>query len=145
VRSSSTCCSTPSLQPRPGDSTKDARIWARALNLRTAKGYDTAAISKAWRRLEQQQLVSRSRRGRLARVTLLDESGTGKFYRHHAGTEPYFKLPFEYWLDGWHRRLDLPAKAILLIGLSLPAVHPPRSQGATVVWHLSRYHPPRPP
>jgi DNA-binding MarR family transcriptional regulator len=104
----------------PWDSTKDARVWARAMNLRTRTGYDTAAISKAWRRLEQQQLVSRSRRGRLARVTLLDESGTGKPYRHHAAAEPYFKLPFEYWLNGWHRRLDLPAKAILLIGLSLP-------------------------
>lgn len=33
--------------------------------------------------------------------------------------EPYFHVPYAFWLDGWHLKLDLAAKAVLLIALSL--------------------------
>jgi hypothetical protein len=33
--------------------------------------------------------------------------------------ESYLKLPYDFWLAEWHRRLDLPSVAVLLIGLSL--------------------------
>ena len=33
--------------------------------------------------------------------------------------ERYLKLPHAYWEDGWHLRLELPAKVMLLIALSL--------------------------
>ncbi|MEW1682873.1 hypothetical protein [Streptomyces sp. NPDC093594] len=34
-------------------------------------------------------------------------------------SEVYFKLPYEYWDSNWHNRLTLPAKAVLLIAMSL--------------------------
>ncbi len=36
--------------------------------------------------------------------------------------EPYLKLPFQYWLaeDLWYQKLQLSAKAVLVIALSLP-------------------------
>lgn len=52
------------------------------------------------------------------------EDGSGRQYRHpgeqgagHRGH--YFKLPYAYWRGNFHNRIGLPAKAILLIGLSL--------------------------
>lgn len=29
------------------------------------------------------------------------------------------KIPLEYWREGWHEKLSMPAKAVLLIALSL--------------------------
>ncbi len=34
------------------------------------------------------------------------------------GPPGYFKLPYEYWRQGWHQELTLPAKAMLLVALS---------------------------
>ena len=81
-------------------------------------------MSKTWRRLEGLRLIERKRAGRLANVTLLREDGSGDAYVPPGaeGTrDPYFTLPFAYWTadDEWHRKLDLAAKAMLLIALSL--------------------------
>jgi hypothetical protein len=65
--------------------------------------------------------VSRDRRGRTACVRVLLEDGSGKpFVQCGAGGDPYFKIPLEYWRNGWYRKLHLPAKAMLLVALSLP-------------------------
>jgi hypothetical protein len=59
------------------------------------------------------------------RAHLLADDGSGKEYRHvGAGMKGkkldgpgYLQLPYAYWRDGWHEKLSLPAKAMLLIAL----------------------------
>jgi hypothetical protein len=98
-------------------------MWIRALDLaetatlRSARGL----VSKIMRRLQDRKLIRRGRSGRLSAVTLLREDGSGEKYEHPYAEGNYFKLPHEYWLEGHYRTLSLPAKAILLIALSLPA------------------------
>ncbi len=105
----------------PWDCTREAVAWARALNLKVKDGYDTVAISRAWRRLEDLGLIKRERKGRSSSPRLLLEDGTGQKYSRPGGSgSPYFRLPFAFWREGWHRRLHLPGKAMLLIALDLP-------------------------
>jgi hypothetical protein len=86
-----------------------------------------AAISKTWRRLdEDHRLVMRDRRGRLSKVVALREDGSGRPYTYPTGNkrdERYFKIPFEFWTadDRWYRTLSFRAKAMLLVSLSLPS------------------------
>ncbi|MGH2355066.1 MAG: hypothetical protein ACRDJN_25945, partial [Chloroflexota bacterium] len=104
----------------PYDVTHPARVWARVLFLEGNSG--PAAISKTLARLEAYRLIRRERVGRLTRVVLLRENGSGEPYTHPATStppEPYLQLPHAYWLEGWHRTLTLPGKAVLLIALSL--------------------------
>jgi hypothetical protein len=101
----------------PWDCTREAIGWARALNLKVKDGYDTVAISRTWRRLENLGLIKRQRQGLYSSPRLLREDGTGHPYSR---SSPYFRLPFAFWREGWHRRLDLPGKAMLLIALDLP-------------------------
>jgi hypothetical protein len=97
-----------------------ARTLARALG---PKPVGVPTISKAWTRLEGLGLISRGKRsGRLATISLHREDGSGEPYTHPgaaAARERYFKMPFAYWLDGFDEILSLPAKAMLLIALSL--------------------------
>lgn len=98
-----------------------AVAWARCLGLPEDSG--KAAVSKAWQRLERQALVTRGKSGRLADVGLLLEDGSGMTYEQPDGSsrDPYFRVPFDYWLSQgrYYRRLTLPGKAMLLIALSL--------------------------
>ncbi|HVL81080.1 MAG TPA: hypothetical protein VM840_05750 [Actinomycetota bacterium] len=103
----------------PWDVTLPAAVWTRTLHLTNAP----SAVSKAWRRLEHAKLIRRERHGRLTRVFLLREDGSGEPYTHPgADGRPYFRVPFDFWLapQGWNRRMPLSAKAVLLVGLSLP-------------------------
>lgn len=96
----------------PWDVTRDARVWERVLSLTGDADDGATAVSKAWRRLDEQHgLVLRERGGRLAKITALREDGLGWAYTYPNGSkrdERYFKLPFR-------------AKAMLLVSLSLPA------------------------
>ena len=100
-----------------------AAVWARALGFDESATGSAAlgAVSKVMKRLdEDHRLIARTRRRRRAVVTLLEEDGSGEEYRHpHKLNEQWLRLPHAYWLDGHHDRLSLPAKAILLIALSL--------------------------
>ena len=105
---------------KPFDVRRDSRVWARMVGLDDSPS-SRSAVSKSWRWLQERQLVSVERVGRLASVTILREDGKGRPYRH-PGQKPrsgYFQLPFTYWRDGWHERLTVPGKAMLLIALSL--------------------------
>lgn len=95
-----------------------AGAWARALGLRGTSR--SAAVSRSWKRLEDVRLISRGRRGRTVVVTLLREDASGAPYTYVGSKDdPYFRLPLEYFRDGWYKQLDLPTKAMLLIALSL--------------------------
>lgn len=107
----------------PYDAAFPASVWARALGLRDYSSSATL-VSKSWTWLEEGRLVETRRRRRLREVTLLYEDGSGRPYRHpgEQGAEErghYFKLPYSYWRLNIHNRIGLPAKAVLLIALSL--------------------------
>lgn len=107
----------------PYDAAFPAAVWARALGLRSYSSSETL-VSKSWTWLEGQRLVETRRRRRLREITLLYEDGSGRRYRHpgEQGAEDrghYFKLPHVYWRLNVHNRISLPAKATLLIALSL--------------------------
>jgi hypothetical protein len=116
----------------PWDVTRDSRAWGRAIGHGSDVDHGRSIVSKAWRRLDETyHLVHRERAGRLARITPLDESGTGAPYTSPA--QAYLKLPFTYWTadDAWYHQLTLPGKATLLIALSLkqPFVLPAERAG----------------
>lgn len=106
----------------PFDVALPAEVWARALGLGATSGA-ASTISKSWSWLEQQHLVTSSRRGRLREIHFLREDGANRPYRHPGrdNEQPgdYFKLPYAYWEGSYPGRLGLPAKAVLLIALSL--------------------------
>lgn len=100
------------------DVTYHSVVWRRALYLED--GGDASAVSKTLARLVGYRLVRRERAGRQARIIRLREDGSGEPYTHPALTrEAFFRLPHAYWAAEWNRRLKLPAKAVLLIALSL--------------------------
>ena len=107
----------------PHDVSLPALTWARALSMPATESSATQ-ISATLTWLEDRRLVTSERAGNARRVTLLNDDGSGSPYRHPgAGTREgrgYLKLPYAYWLEGWHERLDLPALSVLLIALSLP-------------------------
>jgi hypothetical protein len=100
-----------------------AAVWARALGLTPHSSSETL-VSRTWTWLEDQRLIESQRVGRRREITLLREDGSGEPYRHPgeqgaADRGHYFKLPYAYWEGNFHNRLSLPAKAVLLIALSL--------------------------
>lgn len=105
----------------PFNSHRSAEVWARAL-CHSSPSASAQTVSKIWRRLENHGLVRRERHGRLANVTLLREDGSCEPYVHPADNkEPYLQVPLTYWLSNeqWCSTLSLPAKAMMLVGLSL--------------------------
>jgi len=104
-------------------------VWARAFGTtRDATGPSaTNAVSKILRRLEDRQLIERSRHGRhrQVRITLLREDGSGQPYTRPTGSDDrnrFLQLPHAFWRDGWWEALDLPATAMLLVALHEKAV-----------------------
>lgn len=95
-------------------------MWARALALDEGKPSSRTAVSKGWSWLEGRKLIDRGRRGRLSKITLLSDDASGLRYQHPADLDqPYLALPYAFWRQRWHERLDLSATAVLLIGMTL--------------------------
>ncbi|WP_157431576.1 hypothetical protein [Actinomadura hibisca] len=106
--------------------TERSETWARATGVSFATdGSASAPVSRLWQKLERLNLITRSQDGRLTRVTKLREDGTKRPYTrptaagYSALDEIYFQLPFQYWEDGYHHRLTIVGKAVMLIGMSL--------------------------
>ena len=100
------------------DTRLHAKVWARALGFSESSRHSASVISRNWRWLQEAGLVRKVRDRRLLNVTLLREDASGEDYTHPGKSGNYFKLSHEYWLGGWQAKLDLPAKAALLILLS---------------------------
>lgn len=108
-----------------------AATWARAIggyfDPKTGVLDDAAlhAVSRNWNFLKEIGLIETERVGRKVRARLLADDGSRQPYQHvGAGKKGkklngpgYLKLPYEYWRQGWHEKLTLPAKAMLLIAL----------------------------
>lgn len=102
----------------PWDVRQPAMSWARALDL-PQRGSSETTISRNWTWLEQQQLVRSERDHRVRKVTLLMEDGSGRPFERATGTERgYFKVPYEYFTQRWHRELKLAGTSTLLICLA---------------------------
>ena len=99
----------------PWDAGKESGVWARALGL--AESDDVMhgeRVSRIFRRLDKSYgLVSRDSARGTGRVTSLREDGSRKPYT--APKQKYFRLPFLYWEEEWHRKLEMPGKVVLLI------------------------------
>lgn len=99
-----------------------ANTWVHALGLNETGTPASArgAVSKIMKRLADRKLINRQRVGRELSVTLLNEDGKGSEYGHpHHTNERWLRLPYSYWRKGYYKLLSLPAKAMLLIALSL--------------------------
>lgn len=109
----------------PFDVTLSGPTWARAMGLGNSPTARSTA-SKAITRLVDLRLVERGpRAGNKSPIVLRDEGGHGEPYTHPgASKEKYLKLPHRYWIDDWHLKLDLPAKVMLLVALSLDDAFP---------------------
>lgn len=97
-------------------------VWARVFGTTRAADRQSAstAATKVITRLATRKLVTRQRSGRAREVTvtLLRPDGSGDAYSRPDGTSDRFlKLSNRFWTDGWYKRLDLPATAMLLIAL----------------------------
>ncbi|SNT60275.1 hypothetical protein SAMN05216276_10774 [Streptosporangium subroseum] len=106
--------------------TERAETWGRASGASfQTDGSASVAVSRLWRKLEQLNLIKRANNGRLVKVTKLLEDGSGTPYTRPRGSDTgprkdvYFQLPFQYWTEEMHKKLDMPAKIVMLIGMSL--------------------------
>ncbi|UAK39191.1 hypothetical protein K8O93_05620 [Gordonia bronchialis] len=105
-------------------------VWARALGINdttSSRSTAGAAMSKAFKRLEDRKLIKRTRRGtdRAVRITLLRPDGLKgePFTRDDfRGRDRYLRLSTCLWdRDAdWLTKLDLPALAMLLTLLHEP-------------------------
>jgi hypothetical protein len=100
---------------------RPASLWARALGLADdARGRQQ--VSRNWKLLSDLKLVHTKTKARQVRASLLLEDGSGLAYVPPASA--YLGLSYAYWRNGWHEDLDLPAKAMLLIFLTLEPKSP---------------------
>ncbi|WP_407842170.1 hypothetical protein ACE1OC_43260 (plasmid) [Streptomyces sp. DSM 116496] len=106
--------------------TQRSETWARAagISFRT-DGTASAAVSRHLAKLKDMKLIGTAPDGRMTKVTKLLEDGSGDPYTVPMGDptgsrkDIYFKVPFAYWEQGYYRTLSMPAKAMLLIFMSL--------------------------
>jgi hypothetical protein len=98
-------------------------VWSRALG----RGDDEAAetwASKTLTFIAKQGLLASKRSGRLRQLIVLDDAGRRIAYTPPSGKggahEWFIRVPLEYWRQGWHKQLSLPAKATLLVCLTRP-------------------------
>jgi hypothetical protein len=108
-----------------------AASWARAIGgwFDSTTGEIEAAalhaVSRNWKLLRELQLVETERVSRQVRATVLADDGSGRPYVHpgkgrrddRLDGPGYLQLPYAYWKEGWHEKLSLAAKAMLLISL----------------------------
>lgn len=96
-------------------------VWIRALTAPGAVTWSSSTLSRAWKRLEELDLIEkRQRNDRLVLVTPRREDGV-EAYTPPAGREDrwntYFTIPDEFWTEEIFAKLSLPALGILLVVL----------------------------
>jgi hypothetical protein len=99
----------------PWDATLSASTWALALDRinKSAEG----TVSRNWSWLEDKNLIETKRKHRRLCVTRRREDGSDEAYKRPNGN--FFIFPLEFFREGWHRKLELPGTAVLLIALHL--------------------------
>jgi len=104
------------------DTTQPSQFWGRVLGLPMSDSMGPQ-VSKVLRRLRDRKLITTSRDGRLTKVHLVLEDGSGRDYTRPGvqNRDPFLQIPNVYWTDPahWYRTLVLVEKAVLLIALTL--------------------------
>ncbi|MFJ5658657.1 hypothetical protein ACIQD5_35670 [Streptomyces microflavus] len=106
--------------------TERSQLWARAAGIYMLPDRNASvAVSRQWQHLEKLGLIKRRQHGRFKRIVKLRECGLGGGRLSVAYSTPtgvkgdvYFRVPFAYWREGWHQKLDMPGKAVLLAAMS---------------------------
>ncbi|MET7824668.1 hypothetical protein ABZT23_08315 [Streptomyces sp. NPDC005386] len=105
--------------------TERSQLWGRAAGIyMLADKGASVAVSRQWEHLEKLGLIERRQHGRFKRIVKLHEIGrVGSVtvpYSVPTGskTDVYFRVPFAYWREDWHRKLNMPGKAVLLAAMS---------------------------
>ncbi|WP_367540473.1 hypothetical protein [Streptomyces globisporus] len=105
--------------------TERSQLWGRAAGIYLlADRKASMAVSRQWQHLEKLGLIERRQHGRLKRIIKCRECGLGGessgAYTVPTGakSDVYFRVPFAYWREGWHQKLDMPGKAVLLAAMS---------------------------
>lgn len=102
----------------PWDVRQPAMSWARMLDMPQTASAETT-VSRNWSWLEEQKLIRSERDHRIRKVFLMMEDGSGKEFKRATGQgRGFFKLPYAYFTQRWHRELKLAGKATLLICLA---------------------------
>ncbi|MFJ8607330.1 hypothetical protein ACIRH0_09090 [Streptomyces sp. NPDC093675] len=105
--------------------TERSQLWARAagIYMRPDKGA-SVAVSRQWEHLEKLGLIERRQHGRFKRIVKRHEIGqvAGITLPYSVPTgaksDVYFRVPFAYWREDWHLKLNMPGKAVLLAAMS---------------------------
>jgi hypothetical protein len=105
--------------------TERSQLWGRAAGIYMLPDRNASvAVSRQWQHLEKLGLIERQQHGHLKRIVKRRECGlVGEIslpYTAPTGAkgDVYFRLPFAYWREGWHRKLEMPGKAVLLAAMS---------------------------
>ncbi|MCX4657605.1 hypothetical protein OG249_37750 [Streptomyces microflavus] len=106
--------------------TERSQLWARAAGIYMLPDRNASvAVSRQWQHLEKLGLIKRRQHGRFKRIIKRHECGLGGGRLSVAYSAPtgakgdvYFRVPFAYWREGWHQKLDMPGKAVLLAAMS---------------------------
>ncbi|WP_331757227.1 hypothetical protein OG582_40245 (plasmid) [Streptomyces anulatus] len=105
--------------------TERSQLWGRAAGIyMLADQKASVAVSRQWQHLEKLGLIERRQHGRFKRIIKRRECGlvgeSSVPYTAPAGAkgDVYFRVPFAYWRKGWHQKLDMPGKAVLLAAMS---------------------------
>jgi hypothetical protein len=92
-------------------------VYGRALGRGDGKSAELW-VSKSLRWLEDAGLIRRTKVGRELEITLREDSSRRRAYKRPTTgdrSDWFFNLSHAYFLDGWHKRLSAPAKAVLLV------------------------------
>jgi hypothetical protein len=105
------------------DLLKHPRVWTTALGLSDDLA-GRRVVQRNWSALDEMKLIRKERSGRLLKITLLADDGSGRPYKHPGAgrkkeREDYFQLPYAYWSSGFYSGLKVPGKAVLLIAMTL--------------------------
>lgn len=105
--------------------TERSQLWGRAAGIYLVPDQNASVVvSRQWQHLEKLGLIERRQHGRLKRIVKLRECGlAGEIslpYTAPTGArgDVYFRVPFAYWRERWHRTLGTPGKAVLLAAMS---------------------------
>ncbi|MFD7380905.1 hypothetical protein [Streptomyces anulatus] len=106
--------------------TERSQLWGRAAGIYLLPDRNASvAVSRQWQHLEKLGLIERRQHGRFKRIVKRRERGlagerTSRPYTVPTGAkgDVYFRVPFAYWREGWHQKLDMPGKAVLLAAMS---------------------------
>lgn len=105
--------------------TERSQLWGRAAGIYLRPDRNASVVvSRQWQHLEELGLIERRQHGRLKRIVKRRERGlVGTIsppYTAPTGAkgDVYFRVPFAYWREGWHQKLEMPGKAVLLAAMS---------------------------